>query len=330
MTTLQLTGTGDLYHYDDEVTPALLESLGVEYTKDDPMTHDVFTPLSPNEVRVFGDSCTDFSAELVCGSFINYTQLVMDKDTGKKSVVFIAREGDWQDSDQALMEEQVPLLRKSYVRLGHALGAEPDISVTMTADNTSIEEYEFQLQVPVERFDGLTTGPQFKKLMETCSFNDSKDFQDSMTAIIAENNDALLKRTYFHGTSLTNAKKILKDGLVNPLPHDPNWFLLATDIESAKIYQKQCEIDKKHHYIIEFEVGLPQEDLENEIMYTGYPMLWPEYKFNDDKIWVSPRETVPTSCIVGIYKMDLETKELTKLNISNLAKSQTHQSELAC
>lgn len=142
-----------------------------------------------------------------------------------------------------------------------------------------------------------------------------------------------MKRTYFHGTSLENARKILKEGLVNKMPESANWYTMATDMESATIYQKQSKADPDHHYILEFSVELPEEDLENGVYWTGHPMLWPEYSFNEvskdgqEKIWVSNREVVPASCIVGMHRMNVHTLEIEKLNLSGLGAQK--ESELA-
>ncbi|MGD1524281.1 hypothetical protein [Vibrio owensii] len=142
------------------------------------------------------------------------------------------------------------------------------------------------------------------------------------------------KRTYFHGTSLENARKILKEGLVNKMPDSANWFTMATDMESATIYQKQSKQDPNHHYILELNVELPEEDLENGVYWTGYPMLWPEYDFKEvskdgeDKIWVSNREVVPASCVVGVHRMNVHTHEIEKLNLSGLSASKDQEAAL--
>lgn len=131
-----------------------------------------------------------------------------------------------------------------------------------------------------------------------------------------------MKRTYYHGTNLENARKIIKEGLVNPLAHDSQWYLLATDLNSAKIYQKQSTVEPLNHYVIEFEMDLPDQDLGNDILWDGYPMLWGEYKFNDEKVWVSPREVVPASMIVAIYKMNVHDCVLERLSLTDLGNSE--------
>lgn len=129
---------------------------------------------------------------------------------------------------------------------------------------------------------------------------------------------SMIIRRYYHGTSLTNLKSIIRSGLINPHSYDPNWYLLATDFETASDHKQRCVLDTHHHYVIEFELLLEEEDWDNDVFWTGYPMLNPEYAFSERKIWASPRETIPTSCIKAIHRVNLKSLEMSLLDLNQV------------
>ncbi|HAS8541325.1 TPA: hypothetical protein I7730_16195 [Vibrio vulnificus] len=128
--------------------------------------------------------------------------------------------------------------------------------------------------------------------------------------------------TWFHATSLTNLNAILETGLINAMPHSPDWFTLDTSMMEHSKTEKSCKHDPKATWIIEFKLPqLPVEDVENGVYWTGYPQFFPMHVDEaKERAMISNREAVSPEHIVKLHRHDRQSGEITTCTVGELNK----------
>jgi hypothetical protein len=114
--------------------------------------------------------------------------------------------------------------------------------------------------------------------------------------------------TLYHGTTIDKAKKIKETGLKNNIGHydSANWYVLASDIESA-IFHSYLNEDNVAA-VLEFKIPVTNKKWE------GYPYLWPPHKFSEYKKWYALKQPLPKEFIKKLHIIDYETWNDIKQN----------------
>lgn len=104
----------------------------------------------------------------------------------------------------------------------------------------------------------------------------------------------------YHGTTEDKVSKILKEGIKSPI-QDSKWYMLADNFGSA-LYHCNADIDTKA-VVLEIELKLPE--LEDDVLWKGYPVLYPEYRHDNDEIsWFALNEIIKPEFITKIHEVD--------------------------
>ena len=106
------------------------------------------------------------------------------------------------------------------------------------------------------------------------------------------------KLKLYHGTSFKKLKDIENKGLLSPTGYDSsNWYMLATDFESA-LFHSNPDKDEKA-IVVEFEVPLKTDKQR----WKGYPFLWPGYERSSKSTWYALKQPLPRSFLKKIHKV---------------------------
>lgn len=113
--------------------------------------------------------------------------------------------------------------------------------------------------------------------------------------------------TLYHGTNPKYIEDIKENGIadISNSYHDPLWYMLSTDFESALFHATPLE-SGDNVYVVEVKVPI----IENEL-WTGYPYLWKGYERSSSNsntsTWYALREKIPNSMIAKIHEVDYNT-----------------------
>jgi len=110
--------------------------------------------------------------------------------------------------------------------------------------------------------------------------------------------------TLYHGTHYESVSKIQKDGII-PERALANWYMLASDIESAIFHSIP---DENFSYVFELKIPV----LDNDDQWDGYPYIWPENKRSSKSSWYGIKTKIPKKFIVKLHKISIEKYEKQK------------------
>lgn len=115
---------------------------------------------------------------------------------------------------------------------------------------------------------------------------------------LQENTDVLI---LYHGTSTKNAEQIRREGLKDRRDvYDAQWFMFATDQESAIYHASHDEDRGLLPALITFEIP------KGDGFWDGYPYLWEAEDFGNGRKWYAPMKEIPAQFIKGIEEVPVD------------------------
>lgn len=107
------------------------------------------------------------------------------------------------------------------------------------------------------------------------------------------------KLTLYHGTTKDKVDSILKEGLKSP-----NWYMLATNFGSALYHANATK--ENEAVVIEIQLTIPKND--DDFLWKGYPILYPEYKHdNSDISWFALEQIIEPENIKKIHTVSYDS-----------------------
>lgn len=103
--------------------------------------------------------------------------------------------------------------------------------------------------------------------------------------------------TVYHGTHPKYVNDIKSQGLKSKAL-GPNWYMVATDFESA-LYHATPEGEND---VVVFEFEVPVENTKWE----GYPYFWPPYERSEKSSWFALKEPLGNELIKKVHHISYE------------------------